>query len=446
MRPYSERIMRDTGPQATRSLQVFLFLAITGIAASATRAGEALVFSPTAANFGNVGIGSSKTIQVTIKNIGPRDAILTRENLSGDMYTLTGTTPPVSVAPGADLVISIKFEPTKAGSAPGSVIIGSGVRAFGKIYPTSLISYSLSGTGVAPVPLEATPSSVQFGSVPVGTSISQSVQLRNAGTQSATISSASVRGAGFTTIGLTTPMTLAAGSTKSFMLKFVPTGVGTDSGILTLTSSSAKELTLSMTGTGANDTRAISASPTSLSFGSGAVGSAQKLAVTLKNTGNLNVTIAQVSLTGIDASVSSGLNGATIAPGQTATFLVTFAPKGAELMSGSLKISSNATNSPTVIALSGAGVSSRVSPPPATAHAVALRWDASTSSGVVGYNVYRATLPSAAYAILSSSPISGLNYTDEAVAAGQTYTYVVTAVNSSGEESPHSQSVSAVIP
>ena len=438
--------MRDNGSQARRSLQVFLFLVFIGIAASATRAGEALVFSPTAANFGNVGIGSSKTIQVTIKNIGPRDAILTRENLSGDMYTLTGTTPPVSVAPGADLVISIKFEPTKAGSAPGSVIIGSGVRAFGKIYPTSLISYSLSGTGVAPVPLEATPSSVQFGSVPVGTSISQSVQLRNAGTQSATISSASVLGAGFTTIGLTTPMTLAAGSTKSFMLKFVPTGVGTDSGILTLTSSSAKELTLSMTGTGANDTRAISASPTSLSFGSGAVGSTQKLAVTLKNTGNLNVTIAQVSLTGIDASVSSGLNGATIAPGQTATFLVTFAPKGAELMSGSLKISSNATNSPTVIALSGAGVSSRVSPPPATAHSVALRWDASTSSGVVGYNVYRATLPSAAYAILSSSPISGLNYTDEAVAAGQTYTYVVTAVSSSGEESPHSQSVSAVIP
>ena len=438
--------MRDNGSQARRSLQVFLFLVFIGLAASATRAGEALVFSPTAANFGNVGIGSSKTIQVTIKNTGPRDAILTRENLSGDMYTLTGTTPPVSVAPGADVVISIKFEPTKAGSAPGSVIIGSGVRAFGKIYPTSLISYSLSGTGVAPVPLEATPSSVQFGSVPVGTSISQSVQLRNSGTQSATISSASVLGAGFTTIGLTTPMTLAAGSTKSFMLKFVPTGVGTDSGILTLTSSSAKELTLSMTGTGANDTRAISASPTSLSFGSGAVGSAQKLAVTLKNTGNLNVTIAQVSLTGIDASVSSGLNGATIAPGQTATFLVTFAPKGAELMSGSLKISSNATNSPTVIALSGAGVSSRVSPPPATAHAVALRWDASTSSGVVGYNVYRATLPSAAYAILSSSPISGLNYTDEAVAAGQTYTYVVTAVSSSGEESPHSQSVSAVIP
>ena len=431
--------MRGTGSQAARSLQVFLFLAFTGIAAGATRAGETLVFSPAAANFGNVGIGSSKTIQVTIKNTGPRDAILTRENLSGDMYALTGTPVPVSVAPGAHVVISIKFEPTKEGSAPGSVIIGSGIRAFGKIYPSSLISYSLSGTGVAPVPLEATPSSVHFGSVPVGTSISESVQLKNAGTRSATISSASVLGAGFTIVGLTTPVTLAAGSTKSFTLKFAPTGVGTDSGLITLKSSSAKELTLSMTGTGTKDTSTISVSPASLSFGSGTVGKTHKLAVTLKNNGNANVTISGVSLTGIDASLSSGLNGATIAAGQTATFLVTFAPKNAKRMSGSVQISSNAANSPTVIPLSGTGVS-------LTAHSVALRWNASPSPSVVGYIVYRATLPSTTYAILSSSPIDGLNYTDETVEAGQTYTYVVTAVNKGGEESPHSQSVSAVIP
>jgi len=431
--------MRDNGSQARRSLQVFLFLVFIGIAASATRAGEALVFSPAAANFGNVGIGSSKTIQVTIKNIGPRDAILTRENLSGDMYALTGTPVPVSVAPGAYVAISITFEPTKEGSAPGSVIIGSGIRAFGKIYPSSLISYSLSGTGVAPVPLEATPSSVHFGSVPVGTSISESVQLKNAGTRSATISSASVLGAGFTIVGLTTPITLTAGSTKSFTLKFAPTGVGTDSGLITLKSSSAKELTLSMTGTGTKDTSTISVSPASLSFGSGTVGKTHKLAVTLKNNGNANVTISGVSLTGIDASLSSGLNGATIAAGQTATFLVTFAPKNAKRMSGSVQISSNAANSPTVIPLSGTGVS-------LTAHSVALRWNASPSPSVVGYIVYRATLPSTTYAILSSSPIDGLNYTDETVEAGQTYTYVVTAVNKGGEESPHSQSVSAVIP
>ena len=132
--------MRGKGLQAVRSLQVFLLLVFTRIAASATIAQEKLAFSPAAANFGNVAIGSSKTIQVTIKNTGPSATVLTRENLSGDMYTLTGTKPPITIAPGAHVVISIKFEPTKAGSLPGSVIIGSGIHVFGKIHPTGLNS------------------------------------------------------------------------------------------------------------------------------------------------------------------------------------------------------------------------------------------------------------------------------------------------------------------
>jgi len=207
-----------------------------------------------------------------------------------------------------------------------------------------------------------------------------------------------------------------------------------------------------MLGTGIKDARTISASTTSLAFGNETVGSTGNLAVILKNTGNLNVTISQVSLTGIDASVSSGLDGQTLAPGQTATVVVSFAPKSAERMSGSVQISSNATNSPTVITLSGTGASpaaggrsTGTGQSTGTAHSVALRWNASPSSSVVGYNVYRATSPSTAFAILSSS-ISGLDYTDETVQAGETYTYAVTAVNKGGEESPHSQSVSAVIP
>jgi fibronectin type 3 domain-containing protein len=75
---------------------------------------------------------------------------------------------------------------------------------------------------------------------------------------------------------------------------------------------------------------------------------------------------------------------------------------------------------------------------------VFLSWNPSTSSGVVGYNVYRATSPSTTYAILANALV--LNYTDETVQAGTTYTYVVTAVNSTGEESVHSGSVTAVVP
>src|SRR5215469_2530671 len=83
-----------------RWLRVFVFLTFTGIAASAAQGQANLVFSPAAANFGNVEIGSSKTIQVTIKNTGSTNAVVTRENLSGGMYTVSGITSLMSIAAG----------------------------------------------------------------------------------------------------------------------------------------------------------------------------------------------------------------------------------------------------------------------------------------------------------------------------------------------------------
>ena len=287
--------------------------------------------------------------------------------------------------------------------------------------------------------LQATPSTVSLGTVPVGSSVTQSVQIKNYSTQSTTISSASISSSLFTTSGLTLPLTLAAGTTKTFTLKFSPTQTGSDTGTLTFKrSSGATELTIPLSGAGTTATRTITASPTSLTFGNEAIGSSEKLAVTLKNTGNSSLTLSQISLTGIDASISSGLGGATIASGQSATLDVTFAPKMAEQMSGSVKITSNASNSPTVIQLSGAGVSSM-------AHFVALSWEASLSSGVIGYNVYRA-ISGSAFAKLVSSPVSGLKYTDGTVQPGKAYEYVVTSVTSSGKESSYSGSVTAVIP
>src|SRR5215467_10727604 len=103
-------------------LQVFVFLTFAGMAAGAARGQGHLSFSPTAANFGAVGVGSSKTIQVTITNTGSTNVLLKQENLSGDMYTASGITPPISIAPGAHVVMSITFQPTKAGPASGNVL------------------------------------------------------------------------------------------------------------------------------------------------------------------------------------------------------------------------------------------------------------------------------------------------------------------------------------
>jgi fibronectin type 3 domain-containing protein len=80
-----------------------------------------------------------------------------------------------------------------------------------------------------------------------------------------------------------------------------------------------------------------------------------------------------------------------------------------------------------------------------TAHSVTLNWNVSTSP-VVGYNVYRATQPGGPYTKLNSSPIRETNYADSAVQSGQTYFYVVTAVNGNGVESRFSNKVQASVP
>src|SRR5262245_35877108 len=82
----------------------------------------------------------------------------------------------------------------------------------------------------------------------------------------------------------------------------------------------------------------------------------------------------------------------------------------------------------------------------AYAQSVNLAWDASSDPTLAGYQLYRSE-QSGSY----TSPISGTSalttttFTDSTVQSGHTYYYVVTAVNTSGVESPHSNEIQAVI-
>ena len=81
-----------------------------------------------------------------------------------------------------------------------------------------------------------------------------------------------------------------------------------------------------------------------------------------------------------------------------------------------------------------------------SAHSVALSWIASTST-VAGYNVYRSTVSGTQYTKVNPSLVVGsLAYTDTTVLGGMIYYYVTTAVDASGNESVHSNEVSANIP
>jgi hypothetical protein len=108
------------------------------------------------------------------------------------------------------------------------------------------------------------------------------------------------------------------------------------------------------------------------------------------------------------------------------------------------------TPSTAIATISGAAVTgvnftaTAVSVP--VSHSVSLTWTPSTSSTVVGYNVYRATTSGGPYAKVNGSSVAATTYSDGSVASGQTYYYVATAVDSSNLESAYSTQAKSVVP
>src|SRR5947209_6379311 len=406
----------------------------TTIVLSGTGVQRQLWVNPTSASFGNVGLGTHSAHTITLTNPGPASVIVYRAYASGSGFSMTGLRFPLKLGPGQKTTFSVVFAPASRRNVTGSVSLVSNALNS----PTTI---ALSGIGVQPLQpqLSVTPPSASFGNVGVGTRNTYAFTLTNSGSASVTVSQANVSGSGLSVGGLSMPLTLSAGQRTSFNVAFAPTGAGSVTGSLSLVSDAPNSpSTIALSGAGVTSTFLLTASPTSLSFGNVTAGSkSAPQTVTLTNSGNSSVSISQINVSGSGFSASGLTAPLTLAAGQTASFSVVFASTTAGAATGNVSLVSNATNSPT-IALSASGVQ----PIPL---ARTLSWNPSPS-GTVSYNVYRGTQSGGSYQKLNSSPVSTTTYTDNSVLAGQTYFYVVTAVDSRNMESVHSNEVSATIP
>jgi len=101
----------------------------------------------------------------------------------------------------------------------------------------------------------------------------------------------------------------------------------------------------------------LTASPTSINFGSIIVGNQTSQQVTLQNTGAASLTINTISTTGNTNFAFSGIaNGQGLTVGQTIQFTVTFQPQAAGTPSETITLASTADNPSVQIQLSGTGV------------------------------------------------------------------------------------------
>lgn len=437
--------MNGPSPRWTAIATILLLFVLTLIH---TPANAQLAASPSAVNFGNVSVGNRSTLAVTVSNTDQSSWSISRASVSTSSYSVNGPTLPVTLAPGQSVTFSTTFAPSAAGAFTDSISIsakstttGNKKNFRGNNRQSTGLSVPLAGTGAAAASagqLSASPASLAFSTIQVGTTSTQFQTVTNAGGTTVNISQAGVSSAAFSVSGLTLPATLAAGQSLTFSVKFAPTTGGTSSGTLTLISdASNSSLGIGLSGS-ASSPGQLAVNPASIDFGSVIVGQTATKSGSLTASGS-SVTISSAGSTTPEFALGGLTLPLTLSPGQSISYSVTFKPQMSGSTAANLSFVSNASTATVSEALTGSGTA-------APTHSVDLSWSPSASSAVAGYNVYRGTSASGPFTKVNSGLDGATAYTDTSVAAGSTYYYVATSVDTSGTESGYSNAVSVVIP
>ncbi|MGC2225859.1 MAG: choice-of-anchor D domain-containing protein, partial [Candidatus Sulfotelmatobacter sp.] len=339
-------------PTASGSVNGTLALANDGstgsvnIAVSGTgTAPGSLTTNPTSFNFGTVAIGSSQIQTETVKNTGGQNLTISAASISSS-FALSGLTLPLTLAPNQSSSFGIVFAPGTSGPISGilSLTVGGS---------STYVDVALSGTGVLPGTLTASPTSVTFTNIQVGQNQTQTETVENTGGANVTISGSTASGTGFSISGISTPLTLTPGQSTSFNVVLTPPSAGNFSGSVSITSDASNpSLNIALSGTAVSPAT-LTATPTSLAFTSVPVGQSQTQTETVKNTGGVNATISAATASGTGFSVSGISTPLTLIPGQSTSFSVSFTPSTAGSFSGSVSITSDASNPSLTIPVSG---------------------------------------------------------------------------------------------
>jgi len=372
--------------------------------------------SVTTLSFGSVSVGGTATQSISVTNTGTATVNIGQATISGTGFTFIGGNPATSIPVGQSSTVQVQFAPQSSGALTGAITVTSDAS-------NSPLTVSLTGTGTQ-AGLSMTPASLSFGNVTVGQSSSQPVKLTNTGNTSLTINPATVMGTGFAMSGLSMPATIAAGQSVSFNVQFTPAAAGGATGSIAFTDngpSSPQSMTL--IGTGVTAGASLNSNPGSVAFGNVAVGANSSQSITLTNSGTTSVTISQATASGTGFSINGLAAGTVVNAGGNAVFSAQFAPTTATNLSGSITITSNASNPTVTIALTGTGTQGALSANPTSINFGSLLVNASATVSVTLTNSGTASTT------ISASTVSGTGYTiagltpGQIIAAGQNATF-----------------------
>ncbi len=267
-----------------------------------------------------------------------------------------------SVAAGASCTINVTFTPGAAGSRTAAISITDNA-------PASPQTISLSGTGLAPSPTVGfSPASLTFSTTYVGVAATaQTVTLTNSGAGALNVSSIAITGTNSSEFAQsnTCGSSVAAGASCTINVTFTPGAAGSRTAAISITDNApASPQTISLSGTGLAPSPTVGFSPASLTFSTTYVGvAATAQTVTLTNSGAGALNVSSIAVTGTNSSefAQSNTCGTSVAAGASCTINVKFMPGAAGSRTAAITITDNATGSPQIVTLSGAGISASLS-------------------------------------------------------------------------------------
>ena len=337
------------GPRTRAGIVLMSALLVVGVlgvlqtgAAAGPGPGQLLV-NQHALDFGLVTVGTDATTQpVTVANVGGATLSITDIADPGGEFTMTSSCG-ATLAPGASCTVDYGFSPTTS----GPVSAGSAITTDG-----GSVTVALEGEGQGdPFPLSVSPTSLDFGEVPVGmAAVSQDVVVTNTTGASVDFEMA---GGGISTDGFSgstscggSPKTLVAGASCTVTYTWTPVATGAVSGSTSFQvtiwsggspTSAAETVPVSLSGTG---TFPLSVSPTSLDFGEVPVGVAavsQDVVVTNTTGASVDFEMAGggISTDGFSGSTSCGGSPKMLVAGASCTVTYTWTPVATGAVSGS---------------------------------------------------------------------------------------------------------------
>ena len=337
----------------------------------ASTAGPSVEFTPAVVRF--KASGPTTPVNIGIKNTGDAELTISSIALSqaGSDFSLLPASPCAnqSLEPQSSGLCSfeVAFAGTGAVTEGATIVISDNARGGAQVLQVAGVSGDPEGTLSA--------STLDFGDVTSGTTGGPLyVTLTNTGglpLEVTQITSSSgefpVLATGGAGVGAGCS-TIPAGMSCLLGVEFKPTAAGSANATLTLTDNSGNVAgatqTVTLTGTGTSGGPVVSVAPAAVPFGTQQIGTTSGAQiVTLANIGTANLSLTSVSIGGGggDFEIPSGwqnacpLQGVSIAPGGSCVVPLTFAPKAAGSVSGSLNFFDNAGTGEQSVALSGAG-------------------------------------------------------------------------------------------